>query len=916
MNVLGNYTLKKSLGKGGMGEVFLAEDSICQRCVALKKIREELQKFPSIRSRFLREARIAAQLSHPSIISIFTISDEPGSSYYTMPYVEGLTLKEILKEGRGSEQKGSIPHLTRIFLAICQAIAYAHSKKILHRDLKPENVIVGKFGEVMILDWGLAQVAGEGDDLYPNRAQTWNLDRAKAPGIEIVGEGGSIEGIQPPSPTTQSRELSHRTKSKFEPDWGIEEIPSDKNNSHLTRPGKVVGTLAYLAPERVDGKAATEQTDLYALGVILFQILTLKMPFKRGDLETFQKRWKHEQIPDPIETAPDRDIPHALSQMALRALSPDPKQRYASVQQMITDLESFIEGKPDWIAIHVLDIDKREDWEFQELIMLARHMAISRLTEMEWVNLMISKGSFPGNSRLETTVKLHEDSRGIGFLVGAADPTDRKDLMDGFCLWIGAVSSPGCQLFRNNIDVLNIPSVSLEPGRSYEIRIEKNDHHLKLYIDGHLRLHYLSQTPLLGSQVGILRRDDNLEMSQIKMSIGSQNVMVSCLTLPDALLTYKEYDKALAEYRKIAVSFPGRMEGREALYRAGTTLIQAGRLDEALEEFGKLHGTAGAPLEYLGKSIVYQALEEWEEEAKCLELAVRKYSKHPLFRRLVEHIVFRLHESSSHHRLAAYHLALLALRHLPQIFDNPDNQQILEEIQKQWETLPYFPPNATAVQLAFLLARPLTLMEIIDSGQWVEESYFGLLELGCYELARESSHLEKYPAVQAAIHAAESGPSADSLESPRLATYLFYLHFDRGNLSDLAPSDTALKITALIANRNFEQAGALFDQIPIEQLTQENSPLFTLFGCYLWALEGEEIARAHFSAVEDMPHPPAALLLPYFIMGKIDLTGNWYKEAFYWEKLSLIRQLLLLGYALDDPKECRLRQDEIKKLRL
>ena len=126
----------------------------------------------------------------------------------------------------------------------------------------------------------------------------------------------------------------------------------------------------------------------------------------------------------------------------------------------------------------------------------------------------------------------------------------------------------------------------------------------------------------------------------------------------------------------------------------------------------------------------------------------------------------------------------------------------------------------------------------------------------------------------------------------------------------------ALKITALIANRNFEQAGALFDQIPIEQLTQENSPLFTLFGCYLWALEGEDIARAHFSAVEDMPHPPAALLLPYFIMGKIDLTGNWYKEAFYWEKLSLIRQLLLLGYALDDPKECRLRQDEIKKLRL
>ncbi len=842
-----------------MGEVFLAEDSLCERTVALKKIRNELQKFPSIRSRFLREARIAAQLSHPSIIQIFTISDEPDNSFYTMPYVEGSTLKEILKEARTSEQKGAIPHLTRIFLAICQAIAYAHSKKILHRDLKPENVIVGKFGEVMILDWGLAQVVGEGDDL--------------------------------------------------------EEVPSTP--THLTRPGKVVGTLAYLAPERADGKAASEQTDLYALGVILFQILTLKMPFKRGDLETFQKRWKHEQIPDPIETAPDRDIPHALSQMSLRALSADPKHRYTSVAELISDLESFIEGKPDWIVTEHLDTHQIQDWEFQELIMLAKHMAISRLTEMEWVNLMISKASFPGNSRLETTVKLNTDSQGIGFLIGAADPAERKDLMEGFCLWIGATSSPGCQLFRNNIDVLNIPSVSLEHGRSYEIRVEKNDHHLKLYIDDQLRLHYLSQTPLLGSKVGIVMRDANLEISPLKMSVGSQNVMVSCLALPDALLSYKDTIKALAEYRKIATSFPGRMEGREARYRAGMTLVESGRFDEALDEFGKLHGTAGAPLEYLGKSIVYQALGEWEEEAKCLELAIRKYVKHPLFPRLVEHVVFRLHESSSHHRMAAYHLALLAMRHLPHIFMTPDNQQILDRIQKQWENLPYFPPNATAVQLAFLLARPLTLMEIIETDQWVEESYFGLLELGAHQLVRESPHIGKYPAVVQALEATEKGYLASEgseLSSPRLNTYLFNLQFDRGKLSELPPIDTAHQLAALLANHKFEEAAALFDQFPLEQLTQESSPLFAIYGCYLWAVEGEAIAKAHFSGIEDMPHPPAIALLPYFALGKIDLTGNWFRQAFYWEKLSLYRQLLLLAYATDNESQARQLQELIQRL--
>ncbi len=863
---LGNYTLQKSLGKGGMGEVFLAEDAVCERNVALKKIREELQKFPSIRTRFLREARIAAQLSHPSIIPIFTISDEPDHSFYTMPYVEGKTLKEILKEARSWEQKGAIPYLTRIFLAICQAVAYAHSKKILHRDLKPENVIIGKYGEVMILDWGLAQIVGERDDL-----------------VEIPQN--SVHVTRP-----------------------------------VTRPGKVVGTLAYLAPERADGKPASELTDLYALGVILFQILTLKMPFKRGDLETFQKQWRLEQIPDPIESAPDRDIPHALSQMALRALSIDPKHRYTSAAQMIADLESFIEGKPDWVAVQHLNIEKPEDWEFQELIMLAKHMAIAQLTEMEWVNLMISKASFPGNTRLEATVKLHAGSQGIGFLIGAADPSERKDLMEGFCLWIGAASVSdyrgGCRLFRNNIDVLNIPSVSLEPERSYEIRIEKNDNHLKLYIDGHLRLHYLSQTPLLGSQVGILRRDANLEITPLQMSLGSQNVMVSCLALPDALISYKEYGRALAEYRKIATSFPGRMEGREARYRAGTTLVQAKLFDEALEEFGKLHGTAGAPLEYLGKSIVYQALQEWEEEAKCLELAVRKYNKHPLFRRLVEHVVFRLHESSSHHRVAAYHLALLALRHLPQIFANPDNQQILDQIQKQWENIPYFPPNATEVQLAFLLERPLVLMEMIDSGQWVEESFFGLLELGSYELVRNSPHLEKHSAIQAAALAAESGRIAPSLTSPRLTTYLFYLSLDLGKLEEIVHHglNETLKLAALIATRRFEEAGRLFDQFPIEELTQESSPLFALYGCYLWALEGKEIAKAHFSGIEDMPHPPSSSLLPYFVMGKIDLTGAWFQQALYWEKLSLYRQLLILTHALDSPEALHY-QNEIKKLR-
>jgi eukaryotic-like serine/threonine-protein kinase len=152
---IGHYQLLRSLGKGGMGEVFLAYDPVCKRQVALKQIRHELKDHPIIKERFLREARVAAQLTHPSIVPIFSIE----RTFYTMPYVEGETLKQILKKSFEEEKEGEVKHpigssilaLTRVFLAVCEGIAYTHSKGIVHRDLKPDNIIVGKYREVRTL---------------------------------------------------------------------------------------------------------------------------------------------------------------------------------------------------------------------------------------------------------------------------------------------------------------------------------------------------------------------------------------------------------------------------------------------------------------------------------------------------------------------------------------------------------------------------------------------------------------------------------------------------------------------------------------------------------------------------------------------------------------------------------------------
>ncbi len=873
---VGNYKLIHSLGKGGMGEVFLAYDNACQRQVALKQIRDDLQKYKSIQGRFLREAHIAAKLAHPSIVPIFSIYEQSDAVYYTMPYVEGETLKQILKISKPTDQKVAISSLMRIFLSICQGVAYCHSKRILHRDLKPENIMVGKFGEVLILDWGLAEYIDQPD---------------------IEAENEDIPHLKSP---------------------------------HLTRPGKVVGTLAYLAPERALPEPASEQTDLYALGVILYQILTLKLPFKRIDVETFQKMWSYEELMNPIEAAPYRDIPHALNQIVKKCLQPMKELRYKKVVDLIADLEGFMEGRPEWVPVQELKIDQKEDWEFQENVLLAKHIAITRSTEvMEWVNLMISKGSFAGNTKVEAFIRLGKNSGGIGFLLNIPEAGERQDLMDGYCIWIGSQDHPGCKLFRCNIEVMEASNVFLQPEIWHLIRVEKTDSHLYVFIDDVLKCHYISHTPLGGTHIGLLLRDADLELSHLKVFIGSQNVTVSCLAIPDAFLASKDYAKALIEYRRISTSFPGRTEGREALFRSGVTLLEAGvashkpraraqLLSAALEEFGKLRSTAGAPLEYLGKSLVYNVMGEIEEEAKCLELAIRKYPGHPLFPRLVEHVIFRLHESSSHDRLAAYHFALLTLRHLPQIYALPDHQKLIDSMRDNWEALPYFNRDAVAVQLAFFLARPIPLLEIIETGPHIEDAFYALLGLGCFNLIKENPRLADFPSIQTAVQ--NRGLKAalkTDVQDARLLHYLFQTAIDTGHAKDIVPyvKDDILKLWALLLTDQWKEAWAIFEKYPLEQLSLETSPLFPLYGCYLRATEGEAIALAHFNAVLDMPYPRTSSLLGLYLTGKIDLSRGWIEHALLWEKMQLYRQLMLFYHAAGKPKEKEKFLKGLKKLK-
>ncbi len=355
--IIDRFEIIKTLAKGGMGEVFLAKDLSCGRVVALKKIRDDLIQKEAIRKRFLREAHLTARLTHPSIIPIYSIHSLGKSIYYSMPYVEGETLREVLRETRQRESKGkthpigsSIPALMRIFLKVCEAIAYAHSKGIIHRDIKPENIIIGKYGEVLILDWGL------------------------------------IDSTDP-----------------------IEtEVETQIDMSPLTKPGKVAGTLAFLAPERAMGESGSPLCDIYSLGGMLYQLLTLKLPFYRTTLPKFRRLMKHERLLELSEVAPYRDIPDHLAMIAKKCLQFYPSKRFQSVQAILHALKHYIEGHFEWIESSQLHLENKNGLEFQENILLCKNMAITKeIDVMEWAYIIVSDESFTRNTKLSTRVRLN-----------------------------------------------------------------------------------------------------------------------------------------------------------------------------------------------------------------------------------------------------------------------------------------------------------------------------------------------------------------------------------------------------------------------------------------------------------------------------------------------------------------------------
>jgi serine/threonine protein kinase len=306
------YTLTTLHAKGGLGQVWLARDTQLDREVALKELRPEQGANTTTLRRFLQEARITGQLDHPGVVPVYELAHGNGEvgtgvrPYYTMRFIRGKTLSQAVggfheKRARGESARLDLVELLQAFVGVCNTVAFAHERGVIHRDLKGSNIVLGEFGEVILLDWGLAKLVDRADSDEP----------------------------------------------AFDPDatgaWTGNSAPAEVA---LTGAGQALGTPGYMAPEQAEGRLDKigKVTDVYGLGAILYEILTGRPPFEGSSIAEVIRKVRDEPSAPPRQSW--KEVPRALEAICLKALAKDPRDRFASAAELAGDVRRWLANEP------------------------------------------------------------------------------------------------------------------------------------------------------------------------------------------------------------------------------------------------------------------------------------------------------------------------------------------------------------------------------------------------------------------------------------------------------------------------------------------------------------------------------------------------------------------------------------------
>ncbi len=300
------YEIKKKVSAGGMGNIFYVFDKDFRRHTILKMILPEHKQNSVLIRSFIREARITGQLEHPNIVPVHDLGYLPNFGiYFTMKYVEGESLLDIIRQlergNRDYHDRYDFYTLLNIFRKICDAVSFSHSKKIIHRDIKPANIMVGNYGEALLMDWGLAKNASKQvSEITPR-----NLDVA-SPG-------------------------SHR--------------------GDATRFGIIKGTPAYMAPEQAigDTKNIDYYSDIFLLGATLYHLFTYQPPYSGTEvLGIIKKAQGHDMVPPEELCFKNQQLSKELCRIISKSMAAEKGDRYQSVQEMSSDLDDLIHGKMEF----------------------------------------------------------------------------------------------------------------------------------------------------------------------------------------------------------------------------------------------------------------------------------------------------------------------------------------------------------------------------------------------------------------------------------------------------------------------------------------------------------------------------------------------------------------------------------------
>lgn len=300
---VGRYTLIDEAGRGGFGRVWQVEDAKLGRRIALKQMSPHVARNEDLRRRFIAEARVSARLEHPGVVPVYDLDQlDEIHPYYTMKLVKGETLDgaiarfhQLRLPSAPTSHSLEFQKLLGVFVSICRTVEYAHAHNVIHRDLKPQNIILGDYGETIVLDWGLAKVF---------------------------------------QPQTESAERGADSSIIASLDTG------------QTQPGSVQGTPIYMSPEQAGGRndLVTPRTDIYALGVILYQLLTGTIPFAGHSTVEVLERVRQGRFASPRSLNPS--VPKALEAVCLKAMATQPENRYALVRELREDVERYLADEP------------------------------------------------------------------------------------------------------------------------------------------------------------------------------------------------------------------------------------------------------------------------------------------------------------------------------------------------------------------------------------------------------------------------------------------------------------------------------------------------------------------------------------------------------------------------------------------